>query len=250
MFGRRRSRDSSAKRTAGDAEVTASQNEGPATESDSTLPVVKEELILLNENENAKKEKAPKKPPADKSKNAKKTQSKASQLSQAKPARAPAPNAAPAAPPPQPRLQQQQYQPPPQPISPVVENSVISLDARSSVAVGAAASNASAANYNETNGAHDPVLIHKILTKIHFPAMHPMFLAENVAPAVLPTQLLTDHEMVTIFIDCLSRSPNKFGLFPCNKRWYMWAYYDLKRRFGSTIGRTDPHTWAHVNWKG
>lgn len=65
---------------------------------------------------------------------------------------------------------------------------------------------------------HDPAAIHRILTKIHFPAMHPMFLAENVAPAVLPSNLLTDHEMVTIFIDCLSRSPNKFGLFPSDKR--------------------------------
>lgn len=65
---------------------------------------------------------------------------------------------------------------------------------------------------------HDPEMIHKILTKIHFPAMHPMFLAENVAPAVLPSHLLSDYEMNTIFIDCLSRSPDKFALFPCEKR--------------------------------
>jgi len=190
MFGRKRGGDSSAKRSRRDGELTTRPEEAP-----SILPNLStEELGFYNDNENAKKAAASKKK-ADKggSSNAK-ASAKPSQT-RATPAAAPAPRP----------------QPPPPPLP--SNGSVASLsegldsDRPSDVTT----------NKGIENG-HDPEIIHKILSKIHFPAMHPMFLAENVAPAVLPTHLLTDHEMVTIFIDCLSRSPNKFGLFSCDKR--------------------------------
>ena len=203
MFGRKRGGDSSAKRSKRDAESTARHFEPPSVDPDLSM----EDLGFFNDNQNAKKAAA-----ANKKGNAAgKPSAKPSQTKAAAPAPAPAPRPQP--PPPQPPPPPQNQPPPPPPPPPPVE-SAVSLD------VPLDSGNPSEVSTGKPieNG-HDPEMIHRILTKIHFPAMHPMFLAENVAPAVLPTHLLTDHEMVTIFIDCLSRSPNKFGLFPCDKRW-------------------------------
>jgi len=120
----------------------------------------------------------------------------------------------------QPPPQQQQYQaapPPPPPASDPSQEDVKFVD-ESPSQVSSAPSTTVVNAEGDISSGYDPNTIHKILSKIHFPAMHPMFLAENVAPAVLPTHLLSDYEMDTIFIDCLSRSPDKFGLFPSDKR--------------------------------
>jgi len=221
MFSRRR-RGESARRSTEDAPTTES-HELKKTFGDAEF------LASSNQNENAKKEKAPTNNKADKGgqdKNAKsnaklnaKNQSKAS-LSARKPSNEPAaaskptPAAAPPPPPPPAQAAPSAVSIAPTPSQP--NESELSLAQQSQVTLRQSdASQASGVHFGQ---GHDPAMIHKILTKIHFPAMHPMFLAENVAPAVLPTQLLTDHEMVTIFIDCLSRSPNKFGLFPADKR--------------------------------
>ena len=229
MFGRKH-RGDSAKRSTLDAPVTGSRNK---SESDSqTTSTDADILTSFNENENAKKPKEPKnsKGATDKNVNKKKD---------AKPtAKSPAKSQSrvgAAAPPPRPPMNNFDNQsnftnaapansqpwvgaaaPPPPP-----PESTTSIDNRSEEALTSVdESHASGIHITPVHAqGHDPEMIHKILTKIHFPAMHPMFLAENVAPAVLPTKLLTDHEMVTIFIDCLSRSPNKFGLFPSDKRW-------------------------------